>query len=365
MAINDVQEMWSRKGAKDASPTGQSYESSISGAYNVTHDPGEDEENILNDSRIPQLGTQHPRLPGLNCTDRSLETVAPLMSIVSATWTGESGSSDPSDSPINQPPEIVYSSRESVEAIDTDINGYPFTNVNGEVVDGLQDDIWDYVLSVKRNFATFNSYASRLYARSYSSDVFFDGWPAGTAKLKSFSATPVFAGGLISYFKVAGLILFREPYNTTAERTWWKRYRNEGRNERVGTTVSFSGGGGSGAGGYAVVSAAGAVTAIAVTNGGRDYTSAPTVTITSTTGGTGATATATINSNGWVTGVSVGAGGSGYKSKLVPAVDEDKEPVTKPVLLAADGTREHNADNAVWIERPTKRPMPYGALGLV
>ena len=50
--------------------------------------------------------------------------------------------------------------------------------------------------------------------------------------------------------------------------------------ERVGVTVAFSGGGGSGAYGYAITNSSGAVTAVVVTNGGKDYTSAPTVTIT-------------------------------------------------------------------------------------
>ena len=56
-----------------------------------------------------------------------------------------------------------------------------------------------------------------------------------------------------------------------------------------------------------------AVTAIAVTNGGSGYTSAPSVTIDAPASGTTATASATV-SNGAVTAIAVDDGGSGYTS---------------------------------------------------
>lgn len=57
-------------------------------------------------------------------------------------------------------------------------------------------------------------------------------------------------------------------------------------------TVSFSGGGGTGAAATATTDGS-AITTITITNPGRGYTTAPTVTLTGG-GGTGATATATI-----------------------------------------------------------------------
>src|SRR5436190_5414169 len=74
-------------------------------------------------------------------------------------------------------------------------------------------------------------------------------------------------------------------------------------------SVGFSGGGGTGAAGAAVV-AGGSVTEVTVTDGGSGYTSAPTVSITGGTG-SGATATATVD-NGIVTGITITNGGSGY-----------------------------------------------------
>ena len=42
-----------------------------------------------------------------------------------------------------------------------------------------------------------------------------------------------------------------------------------------------------------------------------------------------------------------------------------KSPVTKPILLKEDGTRETNPDNAHWLEFETLGKLPYNALGLL
>ena len=47
------------------------------------------------------------------------------------------------------------------------------------------------------------------------------------------------------------------------------------------------------------------------------------------------------------------------------AVDDNKEPVTKPVLLKEDGTRETDPDNAFWKEWKRYTPLSYNALGLL
>lgn len=73
-------------------------------------------------------------------------------------------------------------------------------------------------------------------------------------------------------------------------------------------TVAFSGGGGAGAAGYATI-LAGAVTGIVITTPGSGYTSAPTIAF-SGGGGTGAGATAVVSSG--VTGVNITSPGSGY-----------------------------------------------------
>ena len=68
-----------------------------------------------------------------------------------------------------------------------------------------------------------------------------------------------------------------------------------------------------------------AVTSVTITDGGQHYTNAipPTVTFTGG-GGSGATGIATVNSNGIVTGISITNGGSGYTS--APTVSIDYSP---------------------------------------
>jgi len=79
----------------------------------------------------------------------------------------------------------------------------------------------------------------------------------------------------------------------------------------ISTTVSFTGGGGSGATGTAVVSN-GVIQTVSITTGGNGYTSAPTVSFTGE-GGSGATGTAVV-SNGVIQTVSITTGGTGYTS---------------------------------------------------
>lgn len=45
--------------------------------------------------------------------------------------------------------------------------------------------------------------------------------------------------------------------------------------------------------------------------------------------------------------------------------EKTKTPVTKPILLKENGTRETNPDNAHWLEFNTLGVLPYNALGLV
>ena len=72
-----------------------------------------------------------------------------------------------------------------------------------------------------------------------------------------------------------------------------------------------------GASGTAIVSTAGTITSISITNSGVGYTVAPSVTIGSYNGVSEATATATI-AGGQVSSVNIIDGGSGYSN--VPVV---------------------------------------------
>ena len=110
--------------------------------------------------------------------------------------------------------------------------------------------------------------------------------------------------------------------------------------------VNLSGGGGTGATAIATLNGSGGVTAINVINGGTNYTSAPTVTISGA--GTGATATATVAS-GAVTGFVVNTAGSGYVaaptiviSGTVTAVQTQITNVATPTFNETDSLPSNN-----------------------
>lgn len=366
----EVTPMWSRNATNTESQDGVKFTANLISGYQITHAPSDTRSNILSSANVPNEGDVFSDngvpLPGVYCVSRDLNQVSPIYSVLIATWKGEYGPNGITDDPLNAEPVIQRGNSLVSAEVDSDFYGQPITNSIGEPVKGITTDISDFQISIKRNYAAINMYAIRQYLRSHNSD-YFDGWPPGTARFRTYTADEKKFQGR-SYHEVNAVIQFREPYNTTEDQAWFARYRNEGFYERAGVVVTFSGGGGSGAHGYAVTNSSGGISKVIVTNRGSGYTTAPSVAFTkkpSSSPGSGAIATASINSNGVVTGVSVGTAGSAYRSTLLRAVDDVGEPMTTPVLLAADGTRLENADEAVWCTRPLSGPLPYANLGLL
>lgn len=108
---------------------------------------------------------------------------------------------------------------------------------------------------------------------------------------------------------------------------------NPGTSYDGAATVTFSGGGGSGARAVITAAASGSIYGITVTNPGTGYTSAPTVTI-ATGGGTGFAATARLT-RGQVTSFTVSAGGSGYDVPPVVTIVGDGVGATAVAVLTA------------------------------
>lgn len=366
MTINYVEEMWSRQTSSVTSADGKTFKVAYAGAYQVSHSVDATLDEIRTATGVPRVGDGYGASIYVKCTKVDVQKIGPAYSIVPVAWEGER--SYATDDPLAKEPEVKYSSVSTEAETDTDGRGYPYTNVNGEPVYGVKRTISDMQLHIKRNYAYINASLALQYLDSVNLDPFVvlgQVWSPGQAAMTRFDITPIKGANNFYYFSVNCEITLRQPYNVLPYQAWWSRYRNEGMYERVGVTVAFSGGGGSGAYGYAITNSSGAVTAVVVTNGGKDYTGAPTVTITGPGGSSGATATATLDGDS-VASVSVGAGGTGYRSKLIHTVDHDGKPMTKPVLLSATGAREYNAQNAVWLVRPSKQyQLSYNALGLL
>ena len=134
----------------------------------------------------------------------------------------------------------------------------------------------------------------------------FLGWPPGTAKLVKLSASNVVTKEL-AYWEVTGQIRFRFPYRTTPEKAWYSRVMHKGYNERIEVFQ-------------------------------KDISGNP------------------------IPGTGV--------LKVVRAVDGNKEPVTKEVLLDEEGFRmpeypPGEPQIAHWLEFKLYDSLPYNALGLI
>jgi hypothetical protein len=358
MTIHDVIPSWSRLGSSHGSDDGLRYKITRSTGLQVVHDWETTEEEIFADSRVTKLGDRYLDTFAI-CKKLSISKVGPIFSIVSCEYEGEFGPGGPDDNPLNKAVGFEWGQATSTEPIDVDANGRPIVTANGEQIVGLTKEISDSVLTMKKNFEVFTPWLQQAYLNSVNSDVFAN-WAPGTGKMKSLVAKELKFNDL-QYFEVTATVQFRVPYNTTAAKAWWGRTRHEGFYERPASSsvVSFSGGGGSGAAAVIYTSTAGVIEGVFVTNGGSGYTSAPTMSVTV---GSGATFTVTVTS-GKVASVAVTGGGTGYKARIIRAVDGNGEPTAKPVLLKANGMRETNPANAIWIETEKYVPLPYSTLG--
>ncbi len=288
MAAGPALEMWSRQSGSAESPDGKQRILNMQRAFTVTLAASDPLEVCYQASGLPLVNDPYPGTFFVICRNLSPQRVSPIMAIVTASYSGEIGPGDETSSPVDN--EVIVSWRNATtdEAIDQDWNGKAIVTKNNEPIDGITERIADQVATIERNFLTINMYAIRAYLKSSNSDTFL-GWPAGTARLMEYNASNVITNGVAGFWKVSATVQFREPYNTTADKAWYKRVRHEG---------------------YLVRDAAGETPHIA-----------------------------------WD--------------------EKTKTPVTKPILLKENGTRETDPDSAFWLEFQTVDSLPYSALGLI
>ena len=288
MAAGPALEMWSRQSGSAESPDGKQRILTMQRAFTVTLDASDPLEVCYTAAGLPLVNDPYPGTFFVICRNLSPQRVSPIMAIVTASYSGEIGPTDASSSPVDNVAVISWRNATTDEAIDQDWNGKAIVTKNNEPIDGVTERIADQVATIERNFVSIYMYAIRAYLKSSNSDTFL-GWPAGTARLMEYSASNQITDGAAGFWKVSATVQFREPYNTTADKAWYKRLRHEG---------------------YLVRDTAGDEPHIA-----------------------------------WD--------------------EKTKTPVTKPILLKADGTRETDPDNAHWLEFQTLDSLPYSALGLV
>ena len=302
MPVQPAVKMWSRAGSSaDATDNFRKLKAAFTEAYQVLHDPWSTEFDIYTAPGLPYVGQPYPGTDFVLAKRGGITKVGPILSIVTINYEGEvaplSSNGQPIGSPINNTPLVDWGNVITSEEIDTDINGIPLCNVIGDLTKGLKKMIVDQVVTIERNFITWNTYLQSRYMSATNSDEFL-GWPPGTGKVMDLSANNVI-GQTNGYWKARLKIQFRIPYRTTPERAWWLRYVNEGYYEWFGQVQG-----------------------------------PPTQ-----------------------DGI--------YPSNRVRIVDENKQPVNKPVLLDQNGKKLDNVFAAVWNERQIYESLPFNALGFI
>lgn len=285
----EVTRMWSAY-ASNLSRSEKKRIRKITEGWQIVHAATDDKLDIESAAGLPLIGEEYPGRQFIYCESIDFKPVSPILTIATANYSGEIGPAGEQDSPLNKPPQISWSDVESDEPTDEDFNGQPIVNVNGEPIEGVTMKLADNVVTIKKNFLTFNPYATAAYRHSVSSDTFL-GYPPGTARLIRYNAQQV-ALADDSYWEVTASIQFRLGIRTTDARAWWKRVRNEGYYEKV--TDAFT-----------------------------------------------------------------------SQSILVQATDDNGKPMTRPVLLKSDGTRETDPTQAHWLEFQVYDSLPYNSLGLL
>lgn len=293
MAAGPALEMWSKQTGTAESPDGKQRIITMQRAFTITLAATDRLEVAYGAAGLPLVNELYPGTSFVILRKLSPSRISPILVLMVADYSGEIGPGDITSSPIDNAVIISWRNASTDEAIDQDWNGNPIVNVNGEPIEGISERISDQVAMIERNFLAVNLAAVSAYLKSVNSDAFL-GFPAGTGRLMDYQASNIIQNGVAGFWKVTATVQFREPYNTTPDKAWYKRVRHEG------FTVRKS---------------------------------------------------------------------EGEKPQI--AWDEpSKTPVTKPILLAANGTRlpipaDATTATAHWLEFKVLDSLPYNALGLI
>lgn len=358
--VGNAEKMWSRTSGSIKAIPGWRKEVRLVEAYSVVCDDPEDSfEEVLNAPELPQICDSWPDAEYIKVITRTPQRITPIFWMVGIEYAGEADEQGYSSSPINAPPELIWTDTESDEPIDEDANGNSICTVNGEPIEGVTVKIADTVLQIRRNYINFNPALVHKYRHSVNADQ-FAGFVPGVGKLTKFSGRRAWNNGCGDYWEVDAEITFRYPWRTIPYRAWWSRVRHEGFYVATGVQVLLTGGGGSGAYAYANLDAQGRITSITVVSGGSGYLTQPTVTIVGG-GGSGAQAVAVVF-GGSVLSIGVVNPGSGYVRYITRAVDDNDEPTTRPVNINFAGEQTGVPH---WIEFQRYPALPYAVLGLL
>lgn len=227
--VLSVLESWEGDEGGWQSPDGQTGNSTFTRKFTVVVDNtggAVRAPQVLAHGDVPKRGDPHPWNFWFRCRGVSASKVSPTYYEVTATYTAETTESDSGTSPIDQPAEIEFNTITSEEEVDEDISGNPINNTNGEPIAGVKIPVGDLSATISKNLISFNPIAIYQFTNTVNAGNFM-GFPRGVVRLASLRARIQYSEE-VTYWTVTANFHFRYPVRTTAERSWWKRIRNEG-----------------------------------------------------------------------------------------------------------------------------------------
>lgn len=238
MAVDVVSLMWSNNGASIASADRKKATLEQTDVYQVTvTTPTTTRLVILSHEDIPKIGARLGETSFIFCRSVEPVKITPIYWLVTVKWSGDVSALTVNGNPLNAPPELTWSDVETAEATDEDFDGNPIVTANNEPITGVTIPIVDQILTVKRNFASINTFAIAPYRQSTNSDL-FAGWAPGTVRLIRYQATVKNSTSDVqnigpspqdgAYWEVNAAFQFRYPYRTTNDKAWYARVRHEG-----------------------------------------------------------------------------------------------------------------------------------------
>lgn len=227
MAAGPAIEMWSKQSGEASSSDGLNRTVKMVRGFTITLAATDRLEVAYQASGLPLVGDIYPGTYFVRVKSLKPTRLSPVLAMVIADYEGETSSEDDEGTPIDNEVKITWRAAVTDEAIDEDWNGKAIVTNNDEPIEGLTERLADDVVTIERKFLTVNRYALRQYRRATNSDEFL-GWPPGTARIMDDVAMATYRNGIADFWTVTTTIQFREPFNTTADKAWYKRVRHEG-----------------------------------------------------------------------------------------------------------------------------------------
>ena len=235
MTVGAAKRMWSKDSGSFTLDSQGKQKVRIKEGYTVESDATDVVEAVAAASGLPALGDLYPGTTQVYVSEIGVpQRIGPCFWMVEIVYEGETGEID--EEPESEPPIVKWRTVATDEPIDRDRFGRPFVTVNGEKVNGITENVHDFVCDITRKYAAgaFNMAGLHAYLWSVNSDTIFtyEGtFAPGTARLTRFDPErkyPDKETGEGAHYEVHAEVTFRFPYLVTPAKAWAKRWLHEG-----------------------------------------------------------------------------------------------------------------------------------------